>query len=165
MPGRPKMEDEYTKNFVKIGIKNWILFGDPSLKLSQEKIKPKNCFHSFFERKVKNRKYAFVKIKFRSDRLINNHEGIYKIEPEENCDNFGFGLTGWDICNFSIPYEGNLKKVETKIISGVNEMFHDVKYPANAFYQDLGDEIMINVPNFVVLPGEGEKNVFFIIYS
>lgn len=151
MPGSPANTDQFTKDFILFHVRNWILFGDPSIILSNEQYKPVSCIKSYTEKQIGNKKEVEIQVKFRGDRLVANSQYIDKMEKE----NVGqaWGQLGVGVCVVKIPYIGKLKDIEATSISGVSERYQIGQYPANAFYQDLGGEIFVQVPWYVAAIG------------
>jgi len=163
MPGSPANTDEFTKDFILFQVRNWILFGDPSIVLYNEQYKPVSCIKSYTEEQVGNKKEVEIQVKFRSDRLVENSQYIDKMEKE----NVGqaWGQIGVGVCVVKIPYVGKLKNVEVASVSGVNDRYQNGQYPANAFYQDLGGEIFVQVPWYVAIGGMGHKEPIILNYE
>ncbi len=82
MPRSPVNTDEFTKDFILFQVRNWILFGDPSIILSNEQYKPISCIKSYSEEQIGNKKEVEIQIQFRSDRLVENSQYIDKMEKE-----------------------------------------------------------------------------------
>lgn len=151
MPGSPINTDQFTRDFILFHVRNWILFGDPSIVLSNEQYKPINCIKSYSEEQIGNKKEVEIQVKFRGDRLVANSQYIDKMEKEDVGQ--AWGQLGVGVCVVKIPYIGKLKDIKVTSVSGVGERYQNGQYPANAFYQDLGGEIFVQVPWYVAIGG------------
>ncbi len=145
LPGAPVNTDRYTRDFVLFQVRNWILFGDPSIVVTEERHEPVNCVGITFQGQFGNEKDVEVRIRFEADnRLLANGFYVHSINLDEHK-----GVTGADLCVLKVPYTGTMESVSITPVSGVRDRYQESAYPANAFYQDLGDEILIQVPWFV----------------
>lgn len=162
MPGKPVNTDEFTKDFILFQVRNWVLFGDPSIVLSNEEYVPINCIKSYTEEQIGNKKEVELQIKFRSDRLVENSQYIDRVEKVIGQE---WGQLGVGVCVAKIPYTGKLKELKVTSVSGVNENYQNGEYPANAFYQDLGGEIFVQVPWYVAIGGKSHVNPIVIKYE
>ncbi len=76
------------------------------------------------------------------------------------------GQIGVGVCVVKIPYIGKLKDIKVVVsVSEVNKEFQNGQYPANAFYQDLGDEIFVQVPWYVAIGGLSYKKPIVLNYE
>ena len=71
----------------------------------------------------------------------------------------GWGTTGLGICAVKAPYNGMLQSAKVTPIFGVADRYKDGEYQANAFWQDLGGEIFIQVPPYIVPSGKPEETI------
>lgn len=151
MPGAPVNTDKFTRDFVLFQVRNWVLFGDPSITLSSERHKPINCIEKYSEKQTKNKKEIEVQVNFAGNRSLENS---YYIDTAQLSDSGSVtGKVGIGVCVVKIPYIGRLKNITVTSVSGVDERYKDGKYPGNAFYQDLGDEVFIQIPSYAPLDG------------
>jgi hypothetical protein len=150
LPGSPANTNAYTRDFVLFQIRNWVLFGDISVVVSAERHQPITRFENYFQGQFGNKKDVEFWIKFEVDgRLLSNEFYVHSIGLYEH-----EGVTGADLCMSKILYTGEMESVSITPESGVADLYLNSRYPANAFYQDLGDEILIQIPWFVRLNKE-----------
>ena len=145
MPGAPINDNEAIKEAVLFETKNWILFGDPSVVLAKKQYKPKNCIKSISEKQIKNAKEVELQIQFNEKKLNNNSEYIDSFDEK--------GSNGTGLCAIKIPYIGILKTIDIVTVSGINERYQGQP----AFYQDLGDEILLTISKHACTLGKPEE--------
>ena len=157
MPGAPINTDQFTKGFVLFQVRNWVLFGDPSVILTKERYKPINCIKNYSEMQYGNKKEVEIQISFSGNSELENSYYINEIKKQDvgqATDKIGVG-----VCVVNIPYNGRFKNIKVVNISGVDERYKYGKYPANAFYHDLGDEILVQIPAYVIIAGSRQKEL------
>ena len=76
-----------------------------------------------------------------------------------------WGQLGVGVCVVKIPYIGKLINIEVTSVSGVSERYQKGQYPANAFYQDLGGEIFVQVPWYVAIGGMSQEEPITLNYE
>lgn len=164
MPGGPANTDQFTRDFVLFQVRNWILFGDPSVVLSTSRYKPINCIKNYSEKQSGNKKEVKAQIEFSAnDRLLGNSQYIDKVEKEDITE--VWGSLGADVCVIKTPYVGKLKTIRIVSASGINERFNELPYIANAFYDDLGEEVFVQIPWYVVKGGMAYKEPILLKYE
>lgn len=148
LEGSPVNTNEYSRDFVLFNLRNWVLFGDPSIRLISNVTYVPSCVSSYKETQKPNGKIVTFTTKGSNSFYIDS------IDKED----YGMiGMKGCDTCIIKVPYQGKLESISASNISGVDRRYLNYdNYPANIFYQDLGDEIMFGVPLYIA---SGSKRV------
>src|SRR3989344_1636668 len=142
------LSDEYTNDLVLFNVRNWVLFGDPSIILTKQTLPYTSCIQNFLLEGSSNTKTARLTLQFqKNSKIISNTEYISKIEIEK----LGvFGKSGSDACAITIPYAGKLKSVL------IEPTYSNTNFNQNFFYSDLGDEILLIPTSSSVSSPEGK---------
>lgn len=139
--------DDYTIKFIKAQLRNWILFGDPSVVISKETQKVNDCIREYSESTSIENDYLIkdvkTKIKFRKDTgdLLTHFMLVGKVSEG--------GKSGSGVCMLNIPLEGKLENfsiTHEKIKQRYNSYFEG----ANNIVINAGDELLIAIPWYVI---------------
>lgn len=154
LEGKPKSND-FTIGFTEFQIRNWVLFGDPSIKISNKNIKPKDCIQKYEENFVDKKNYLLksvnIEIKFTDEdgNLLTNSHLLNIPNIPENAD-LG-GVSGSDACAIHIPLEGELISYEVSP-QGINERYSSY-FKEDNIIENAGDELIILVPDYIAIGG------------
>lgn len=154
LEGKPKASD-FTIGFIEFQLRNWVLFGDPSISITKEKIKPENCIRSYKEsistRKIDGRDYKFKEIEAR---IAFEVEGKYDLkntilvsEAPKNGGVVSFGNS----CAINIPLETRL--IDFNITGKGYQNRFDTYFTNKSFVENLGDELIVVVPWYILEGG------------
>ena len=163
IPGSPMNNDIFTKDLILFETRNWILFGDPSIKLSSKtysfdpdwttsKYNPDfsslSCLIQSSETETKTKDGLIKKsVTIKFNPVFFNFGYSYSLSQ----DNTGkWSAVGGQTCVFKTPIKGSF--VDVKIVSiekGIKKEYTSGPYPASAFFQNLGDEVFVMIPRWV----------------
>lgn len=155
-PGKP-VASQFTIDFIEFQLRNWVLFGDPSMQLTTTKKTPQNCIQKYIDKKTSTGKEISFVIKFTdaNGRQLRNTQLLNLI------DNNTTGASGNDGCAIRIPLNNQLPNYQIKT-QGINSRFESMFSKTNGIIENLGDELLIVIPDFVLNGGStGEATIMF----
>ncbi len=154
LEAKPKASD-FTIGFIEYQVRNWVLFGDPSIKISNKNIKPKDCIQEYTEsseiQTIKGKNYLVKNIettvKFNENGTEITNTQLLDL-PNDDITNVSPNFS----CAIHIPLEGKLKDY-TVSFEGVNERFNSY-FEENGIIENAGDELIVIIPSWVPIGGE-----------
>ncbi|MAF50941.1 MAG: hypothetical protein CMH64_02515, partial [Nanoarchaeota archaeon] len=145
---------EDSNEYLDYNTEMWILFGDPSIRLSNNFIEQEDCVKEFKET-LKNEGEVITKTV---------DLGIFFIENEKYLSNSRINAVSRFIddiptrtpitdtlqaCSVNIPLEGELIDLEINSIEGVDNSYIDY-FSQDGIIKDLGDELLMVIPESVL---------------
>ncbi len=156
MPGGPINDDDFTHDWLAFQTRNWVLFGDPQTRLTDTLHQPINCILNKQETQTKDTLDVEVDLQFvRDGRDLSNGFYYAKVRYEGN----QVAVQGIGVGFFHIDYDRPLESFEVTSVNGVKDRYAFDPYPANAFIQDTGDQLLVMVPSFVTESFGGVMNI------
>lgn len=146
-PGKPAASP-FTIDFIEFQLRNWIFFGDPSLQLTTEKGIPQNCIKEYVEKANPQGKEIAIKIKF-----VENGRALANTHLLNLLDDNTSGASGNDACAVHVSIEGNLNDFSITT-QGINSRFQSMFSKTGGVIENLVDELLVIVPDFVLEGGD-----------
>ncbi len=130
--------DNFTKRFVLHQVKSWILFGDPSLKILENKIERDSCLLEYNEIRLENK--TIIDVLLDPNRW--NYLDIVNVEVE---DNNGIGLIGNSGCAFFVK---NVTSIKVALMERDGKEYNYNEIMKLVKWENLGDEVLVKVMLF-----------------
>jgi len=154
LESKPKSSD-FTIGFIEYHVRNWVLFGDPSIIISNKNIKPKDCIQEYKEsseiQTIEEKNYLLknveTTVKFNENETEITNTQLLDL-PNDDMTNVSANSS----CAIHIQLEGKLKDYNVSF-EGVNERFNSY-FEENGIIENAGDELIIIIPFWVSVGGQ-----------
>jgi len=161
LEGHPRA-DEYTIGFTRHHLRNWILFGDPSLSFSNQNLVYEDCIKSLEEHRNGKEATVTAMISFLDENGIFLGNTKYIGVVTQNGEN----VSAPTACSFTIPLDGKLTNLEIQS-TGVHERFYGDFIVNQAIVENAGDELIVFIPDTIIKAESKRESVwtFSITYQ